>query len=133
MASQVWTNAGQAYFADIIDPATRASTTSTFYGNTGSSTTAAAVTDTALGAENAESRATCTVSQPNANTLRFTFTVTFTGSRVVAELGVFSASTGGTMIASAEYPVLNTQSGDQVTFDVDVVLRDGSESAGATP
>lgn len=126
MASSAWTNNGQAYVVDCIDPATRAAQNTTFHGNTGSATAVASPSDTAL-TENAESRATATVSQPASDTVRFVFSITFTGNRTVNEAGIFTAATGGILFARGQHATLNVESSDQVTYTFNLLLKDSSE------
>lgn len=124
----IWTNAGQGLIVDLIDSATRSGVSATFYLMTGSGSTAAAVTDTALVSENAETRVACAISQQaSGQTCRFTATVTYTGARACEEVGVFSASTGGTLVGRGVFPIVNVQSGDEITWDIDLAFADASE------
>lgn len=121
-ASQVWTDAGQAKTVDVME------TNGTMkHIAWGSGTTAAAVGQTALVSENAEARTSGTISQPSANTYRVTGTVTATGVRVVEEVGLFDASTSGNMGVRATHGQLNLESGDQVTYTLDITFADSSE------
>lgn len=126
MATQVWTDNGQAYAAQAIDPATRAGLSTTFHGATGSGTTAAAPTDTTL-TEHPEARDTVTVSRPAPDTVRFVFTRTFTGTRIANEAGVFTAATGGQLVARLQHATLNMLNGDTITYTFNLRLRDSSE------
>ena len=120
--SKVWTDLGQEKIVDIL------TTDATWkYVGWGSGTTAAAVTQTALVSANAEARATGTISQPAANTHRVAATITATGTRVVEEVALFDASTSGNMIVRATHGQLNLVSGDQVAYQIDLVLKDSSE------
>lgn len=124
----VWTDVGQQQAADLHDPATRAGVSTTYYGGWGSSATAPAVTDTALGSENAEARDACTISQPAADTVRYLFTIEATGNRTVNEFGVFDASAVGNLIIRGTLSTLNIETGDRVEFTVDLTFKDVSES-----
>lgn len=126
----VWTDKGQEHTIDCLDPATRGSQVTTYYGGIGSGTTAPAVSQTALVTELAETRVAVTNSQPAANTIRRTWTLTATGSRAVNEAGVFTASTVGTMLMRLTLSAtVNLDAADSITFDVDLVLKDSSESS----
>lgn len=127
VASAEWTNVGQQMNVDLWDPATRSGVATTYYMNTGSGTVAANVTDTALGSENAEARVVCTITQPTSETLRFSGTVTFTGNRVCEEAAVFDAASGGNCVGRITYPQVNSETDDEMTFDVDLPFRSGSE------
>lgn len=99
--SNVFTNAGKAQAALLYGDA---SATPFTYLAVGTSSTAAAATDTTLGAEIVDSgleRAAGTVSRVNTSvtndTFQITKTWTATGSKTVEEVGVFNAVSGGTM------------------------------------
>lgn len=123
----VFTDAGQAHVVDVLDAATRGAQATTYYGAWGSASTAPAVSQTALGTENAESRVASTQSQPAANTWRNLFEITATGNRTVNEFGVFNAATTGTMLIRGTHSTLNIETGDRVEYTVDLVLKDTSE------
>jgi hypothetical protein len=123
----VWTDVGQQQSADLHDPATRDAVSDNYYGAWGSSATAPAVTQTALGTENAEARAACAISQPAADTVRYVYTITATGNRVVNEFGVFDALTTGNMIIRGTLSTLNIETGDRVEFTIDLTFQDISE------
>lgn len=123
----VWTDKGQEQSADLHDPATRDLVSDSYYGAWGADNTAPVVTNTALGTENAEARAACTISQPAANTVRYLFTITADANRVVNEFGVFDATTAGNMIIRGTLSTLNIEAGDRVEFTVDLTFKDVSE------
>lgn len=126
-ASQVWTNAGQAWAVDVMDPATRSGVADMKHIGWGSGTTAAAVAQTALVSENAEARTSGTVSQPASHQYQVSGTITATGSRVVEEVALFDASTSGNMGVRATHGQLNLESGDEVTYTIIVAFKDSSE------
>jgi hypothetical protein len=77
----------------------------------GTGAVAAALGDTTLGAEVA--RALSTVSQPDADTLRFTVTFAAgTGTGAITESGLLDASSGGTLLARQVFAVINKAAGD---------------------
>lgn len=95
----------------------------------GTGSTAAAITDTTLGAEittNGGQRAAATVSLTTTDgandTARLVLTYTFSGSFAVTESGVFNASPAGTLLARQVFSAINVISGDslQITWDFDV-------------
>lgn len=124
----VVTDVGQAHYIDCIDPGTRGSQVTTYYGAWGSGSTAPAVGQTALVTELAEARVAATISQPAADKVRYLWEVTATGNRTVREAGVFTASTSGTMLVrltlASDTPI---ESGDKVEWTVDVLAKDVSE------
>lgn len=123
----MFVDTGQAHLVDVWDPSTRDDQVTDYYGAWGSSSTAPAVNQTALGSENAESREACIISQPSANTLRFLFEIEATGNRTVNEFGIFTASSSGTMLTRGTHATLNIETGDRVEYTIDHVVSDVSE------
>ena len=85
-----------------------------------------AVTDTDLATALPESRTDGTDSQQTTNTTGDTFrvvgTLTATSARAVTEVGVFDASTSGSMGIYGDFSVINLATDDNITFTIDVVL-----------
>lgn len=80
----------------------------------GTGTTAAAISDTTLGTESA--RALGTLSNPDANTLQIVYTFPAgTATGAITEAGLFSASSGGTMLARQVFSVKNKDASDTLT------------------
>lgn len=129
----VWVDGGQAHAVDCLDPATRGSQVTTYYGAWGSGSTAPAVTQTALVAELPEARVAATISQQTTqstgDTIRYLWEVTATGNRTVREFGVFTANTAGTMLTrgtlASDTPI---ETGDKVEFTVNVQNQNGAAS-----
>lgn len=99
------TSAGKAQIALLIGDA---SATPFTYLAVGTATTAVAVGQTALGAEITDTglaRASGTVSRTTTtvtnDTYQITYTWTASGSKTVEEVGVFNASSAGTMLSRA--------------------------------
>lgn len=99
------TNAGKAQLALLAGDATAIPFT---YLAVGTSTTAVAATDTTLTAEITDSgfeRAAATVTRVTTtvtnDTVQLTKTWTATGSKTIEEIGVFNASSAGTMLSHA--------------------------------
>lgn len=125
----IWTNVGQGFAVDQLDDNT-ATATPTYYGAWGSGSTTPAVGDTALVTENAEARTqilAASQSQPASDTFRWVYIIIATGTRTVQETGVFSASTAGDMYARIVHGSLALESGDQVTYTVNLQLKDTTE------
>ena len=126
---QIWTNVGQAFAIDQLDDNT-ASATPTYYGAWGSGSTTPAVGDTALVSENAEARTQILVgsqTQPASDTIRWVYQITATGTRTVQETGIFSASAAGNLYIRIVHGSLALESGDSVTYTVNLQLKDVSE------
>lgn len=127
-----WTDVGQAFAVDQLDKNTAVAAASfSYFGAWGSGSTTPAVGDTALVSENAESRTSIpagSMSQPAADTLRWVYAIVATGSRTVQETGIFSASSAGNMHVRIVHGSLALESGDQVTYTVNLRLKDDSEA-----
>lgn len=103
--NNIITNAGKAQLALLAGDATATPFT---YLAVGTSATAVAATDTTLTAEITDTglaRAAGTVSRVTTtvtnDTLQVTYTWTATGSKTVEEVGLFNASSAGTMLGHA--------------------------------
>lgn len=116
------TNLGLAWMSGALSGDTGSPNTMKYIA-VGTGTTAAAATDTALVAE-VESRATGTLSRVTVTTTNDTCqvvgTITMTGNRALTECGLFSAGTGGTMMARTVFSVINLTTDDtiQITWKV---------------
>lgn len=103
--NNIITNAGKAQLALLAGDA---SATPFTYLAVGTSATAVAATDTTLTAEITDSglaRAAATVSRVTTtvtnDTLQLTYTWSVTGTKTVEEVGIFNASSAGTMLGHA--------------------------------
>lgn len=120
------TNLGFAAAADLVGDITTIAAF-TYLAN-GSDDTTAAATDTALGTENSgggTDRVAGTISAATTSvaddTLQLATTWTITGTKTINEVGVFNASSDGTMIArSITAATRNVASGDsyQTTYKI---------------
>lgn len=127
-----WVDGGQAFAIDQLDKNTAVAAASfTYHGAWGSGSTTPAVGDTALVSENPESRTAIpagSMSQPATDTVRWVYSIVATGSRTVQETGIFNAATVGTMHVRIVHGSLALESGDQVTYTVNLRLKDSSEA-----
>ena len=93
-------------------------------GATGAARTAV-VGDTALSTE-VETRATGTNTIVTTTTANDTFqtvgTITATAGRAIDEAGLFTASTAGTMVVSATFPVVNLLTSDQLQITGKIII-----------
>jgi hypothetical protein len=68
------------------------------------------------------------MSQPAADTVRWTYTIMATGTRTVQETGVTTTSTGtGVPQVRVVHGSLSLENGDQVTYTINLQLKDTSE------
>lgn len=127
-----WTDVGQAFAIDQLDKNTAVAAASfNYFGAWGSGSTTPAVGDTALVSENPEARTSIpagSMSQPSADIVRWVYLITATGSRTVQETGIFTASVAGSMHARIVHGSLSLESGDSVTYTVNLRLKDSSEA-----
>lgn len=86
------------------------------YIDCGTGTTAAAIGDTALQTAAGTARVSGTQSTPSAGQYRVVSTIPFASTLAITEMGLFSASTSGTMWDHRIFSALNVTSGDSVTF-----------------
>ena len=85
---------------------------------------AAAVGDTDLNAESAEGRTSGTQSQQTTTTSNDTYrvvgTITATDTRAIVEAGIFSADSGGSLLARSTFAVANLSTGDSIAFTCNI-------------
>lgn len=133
VSRRVVTDAGVAFLVDDWDDNTTDLTTFNYHG-CGTGTTAENANQTALVTESTtilnpdSTRATGTKSQPAANQLRTTGTVTFDGSGAITEHGLFSqaATGGGTLWDRSVFSAINVASGDSISFQYTCTINSGS-------
>lgn len=128
---QKFTDVGQAFAIDLLDLNTRSGVAGTYYGAWGSGSTTPAVGDTALVSENPESRTAilaANMSQPASDTVRWVYLITATGTRTVQETMVNTASSSGLCLIRIVHGSLALESGDAVTYTVNLRLKDVSEA-----
>lgn len=113
----VLTTVGKEWIIDKLDETVQ--TTGDYVGwGTGAGT--AAVGDTTLFTEAAESRVVATRTQNTSTTVRWVATITAGGSKTITNAGNFTASTSGTLIVHGDFTGIPVQSGDQIQFTIDL-------------
>ena len=130
---RVVTNAGVAFLVDDMDPAATTDISTLKYHGCGTGTTAEATSDTALVTESTtalnpdSTRATGTATQPSANILTSTATVTFDATAAITEHGLFSqaATGGGTLWDRTVFSAINVVSGDSIQFAYSLTVSAG--------
>jgi len=122
MTATIYVDDGTELIVDRADGTATATTDYIGWGTGGSSTGGTATnTDSALRAEATQARVLATRSQPSADTNQWLATITHdgpTGSKTIEEAGIFTTTTGGTMIIRASHGgvVLATDDAIQYTF-----------------
>lgn len=115
-----------AYVTMLVDElqATVTAHSSYKYHDSGTGTTAEAVGDTAL-VTAVESRATGTQTESSATVYQSVGTVSYTGTRAITEHGLFSASTGATLMDRTVFSAINVVSGDSIQFTYSLTCSAG--------
>lgn len=120
--SNIVVDNGKEFLASFLNSAAAAASTFTMrYIAIGSDSTAEAASNTALGTE--LSRHTGTVSYVS-NAI-YQVTATFaagSGTGAIAEYGLFSSNTGGTLLARDTEDVINKGSGDTLTVTAQLTI-----------
>ena len=93
------------------------------YHASGTDNTAESNTDTTLGAE-VESRVTGTQTEgASANIYKSVGTVTYTATRSIYEHGLFSQSTGGTLMYRTVFALISVVTDDQIEFTFEITFN----------
>ena len=120
MATSIVTNVGLGLITALLAASDHK------YVTWGTDGTEAAATDTDMGAESAEDRTSGTQSQQTTTTSNDTYRcvgeITATDTRAIQEVGIFSASSGGSMLMHANFATINLSSGDSIEFTINSVL-----------
>lgn len=136
---QIFTNLGQALVVDQLDKNTAvAGGTLTYYGAWGSGNATPAVTDTVTQfTQHPESRVAIAAgamsqqtTQSTGDTVRWTYTITASGTRTVQETGIFDVVTSGSgnLYIRIVHGSLALESGDQVSYTINLQFTDVSGS-----
>lgn len=116
--ADIFTDAGAAAIADILDGTIGAITTWYVAWGTGAGTAAKA--NTTLFTEAAESRVSVTKSQPSAPVNRFVGTITSLSNQTITNAGIFSATSAGTMLEKSDFTGIALLTGDSIQFTFDL-------------
>lgn len=120
ISTQMVDTTGVTYLAALLAGGTA---NTMYYHGTGTGTTAAAITDTALGTE-VGTRATGTHTS-STNVYTSVGLVSYTGTYAITEQGIFSASTAGTLLDRSVFAAINVVSGDSIQFTYTLTLPAG--------
>jgi hypothetical protein len=112
----VYTQAGEELVTDLLDETIVCPVD--WYIGWGTDGTAADKANTALGAESAESRVVGAATQPLADQNQWLGTITSSSTQTIQEAGLFSLSTGGTMLIRGNFTGIALDSGDKIEFTV---------------
>lgn len=110
-----YTQVGEELIVDYIDGTQTPGTHYIGWG-TGSGADPPNKSSTALYTEAAEARVAATKSQPTADKNRWVGTMTASSAKTITNAGVFSASTGGTLILHGVHTSTALQAGDKIEY-----------------
>lgn len=121
------TNAGVAYMAaDFAGGGSSPHIGALNFQDSGTGTTAAAVTDTTLGTATGNARIAGTQSQPGTtNIYRSVATLSYAAGFAITEWGIFSALTTGTLWDRRVFSAINVVSGDSIQFTYNLQINSG--------
>ena len=118
------TTAGVGYITDAFQ--NLATINNLRYHASGTSSTAEAIGDTALGVEVEASRTTGTLAEgASANIFRTVGSITYTATRAIVEHGIFSASSGGTLLDRSVFTAINVVNTDSIEFTYELTISSG--------
>jgi hypothetical protein len=118
------TNVGVAFEAATFAGGT--STSAFNWHDTGTGTTPAAVTDTALQTPTGTARVSGAQTTPGStNVYQTVATITYAGTFAVTEWGLFSASTSGTLWDHRIFSAINVVSGNSIQFTYQLTIPSG--------
>ncbi len=95
------------------------------FHDSGVGTTAAVIGDTDIETTDGESRATGTQTENGSKGYQSVGTIAYTTTKAITEHGLFSASTGVTLMDRHVFSAINVDNGDSVQFTYDLTISDG--------
>lgn len=118
------TDAGVAFIVDAFQGSADL-TTMKFHGS-GTSATGEAAGETTLENEVATRATGTTTEGASANIYRSVGTIAYTATLAIVEHGLFSASSGGTMLDRSEFSAINVVNGDSIEFTYELTFPSGN-------
>jgi hypothetical protein len=92
------------------------------FHDAGTGTNAEANTDTTLQTAWGGARVSGTQSQPTSDVYRTVAQITFTGTFAITEHGIFSASSGGTLLDRTVFSAINVVNNDKIEFTFNLTI-----------
>lgn len=126
IGTKVVTTVGVNFLVDGLQSS--ATDVSTFnFHDSGTGNTAEAIGDTALVTKVETGRATGVQGEgASANIYQTVATISYTATRSIVEHGIFSASTGGTLLDRTVFTSIGVDNGDSIQFTYELTLPAGS-------
>lgn len=125
VCTKVVTTAGVNYLVDGLQANTTDVSLFKFHGS-GTGVGAEAIGNTTLGTEVATRTSGSQAEGASANIYRTIGTVTYASAFAITEHGIFSASSGGTLLDRSTFAAINVISGDSIQFTYELTLPSGS-------
>lgn len=125
VSEKMFTTAAVNYMVDSFQDSTTYPLDDFKFHGSGTGVGAEAVGDTILGTE-VESRATGTqIEGASANIYKSVGEVTYTGTHAITEHGLFSASTGATLLDRSVFSAINVVASDKIEFTYELTCTAG--------
>jgi hypothetical protein len=125
VSTKVVTTAGVNYLVDALQSSSTDASLFRFHAS-GTGTTAENISQTALVTQVATRTSGSQTEGATANIYRTVGTISYSGTFAITEHGIFSASTGGTMLDRSVFSAINVLSGDSIQFTYELTLPAGS-------
>jgi hypothetical protein len=123
-----WRVVTTAYVTLLVDElqGSQAAHSTFAYHDSGTGTGSEAAGDTGLGTKVETGRATGTQTEgAAANIYRSVGTISYTATRAITEQGLFSASSGGTLMDRSVFTAINVVDGDSIQFTYEMTATAG--------
>lgn len=114
----VLTNNGEAWVIDVLDGSIDNQSSFDQYVAWGTDSTGAVKGDSALGTEASEDRVAGSRSQPSADVIQWTATMTADGTKTIAEAGLLTATAAGTLIIRGDFTGVSLNANDKIDFTI---------------
>jgi len=125
ICTKVVTDAGVAYLVDGLQANTTDVALFKFHAS-GTGAVAENVTDVGLGTESGSRVSGSQTEGASANIYKTVATVPYTATLAITEHGIFSATTGVTLLDSSVFTAINVINGDSIEFTYELTLPAGS-------
>lgn len=121
---RVITTVGAGFIVDAFQNLAELETMN--FHDSGTGTAAESAADTALQTPAGPARVTGTQSEPSSTQYRTVGTITYTTSQNITEHGIFSASTGGTLLDRSVFTAIAVTNGAQIEFTYTLTVSTGT-------
>jgi hypothetical protein len=125
VSTKVVTTAAVNYIVDALQANTTDVSLFRFHGS-GTGTTAEAIGQTALVTETGSRVSGTQTEGASANIYRTVATIAYGSTLAITEHGIFSASSGGTLLDRSLFAAINVVSGDSIQFTYELTVPAGS-------